>query len=84
MIIWLYSHFKTIIIILGVDVARFLIRLANESHITDWDRVHLLGFSLGGHTVGVVGAKVQELSGSKIGRITGVHIVKLLIIEIFY
>ncbi|CAL8125471.1 unnamed protein product [Orchesella dallaii] len=56
---------------IGRDAALFLVRLAKEGYITDWDRVHIIGFSLGGHTVGVVGHEVQELAGSKIGRITG-------------
>lgn len=52
--------------VVGVQVARLVERLTNETGVT-LDSVHLIGHSLGAHTAGYAG---EALAG-KVGRITG-------------
>lgn len=55
----------------GEEIAKYLVDLVKQSYTPGWDNVHIIGFSLGGQTVGVIGDAVQKLVGQKIGRITG-------------
>lgn len=52
--------------LVGRDVAKFVTWLQNELQLP-WDKIYLLGYSLGAHVAGIAGA----LSNHKIGRITG-------------
>ncbi|XP_058495033.1 lipoprotein lipase [Solea solea] len=52
--------------LVGRDVAKFVVWLQNELQLP-WDRIHLLGYSLGAHVAGIAG----DLTGHKISRITG-------------
>ncbi|XP_048833100.1 lipoprotein lipase [Brienomyrus brachyistius] len=52
--------------LVGQDVARFVRWLQAELEYP-WDRIHLLGYSLGAHVAGIAGS----LTSSKIHRITG-------------
>nr|AFO11037.1 lipoprotein lipase [Acanthogobius hasta] len=52
--------------LVGRDVAKFVTWLQNELQLP-WDRIYLLGYSLGAHVAGIAGA----LSNHKISRITG-------------
>ncbi|CAL8098255.1 unnamed protein product [Orchesella dallaii] len=56
----------------GEDVGDFLIKLKNLGLISDWDKVHIIGFSLGCHVAGVAGHRVEQMTGEKVGRITGI------------
>lgn len=37
---------------------------------TSWDKVHLIGYSLGGQVVGQIGNRIQKMAGI-VNRITG-------------
>ncbi|KAE8294211.1 Lipoprotein lipase [Larimichthys crocea] len=52
--------------LVGRDVAKFVHWLQNELQLP-WERIHLLGYSLGAHVAGIAG----DLTGHKISRITG-------------
>lgn len=52
--------------LVGRDVAKFVTWIQNELQLP-WDRVHLLGYSLGAHVAGIAG----DLTNHKISRITG-------------
>ncbi|KAJ0065115.1 hypothetical protein NL108_005592, partial [Boleophthalmus pectinirostris] len=52
--------------LVGRDVAKFVTWLQNELQLP-WDKIYLLGYSLGAHVAGIAGA----LSDKKISRITG-------------
>ncbi|XP_076009569.1 lipoprotein lipase [Genypterus blacodes] len=52
--------------LVGLDVAKFVTWLQNELGMP-WERIHLLGYSLGAHVAGVAGG----LTDHKISRITG-------------
>ncbi|CAJ1060492.1 lipoprotein lipase [Xyrichtys novacula] len=52
--------------LVGRDVAKFVSWLQKELQLP-WDRIHLLGYSLGAHVAGVAG----DLTDHKISRITG-------------
>uniref|UniRef100_A0A3B4ASK1 Lipoprotein lipase n=1 Tax=Periophthalmus magnuspinnatus TaxID=409849 RepID=A0A3B4ASK1_9GOBI len=52
--------------LVGRDVAKFVTWLQNELQLP-WDKIYLLGYSLGAHVAGIAGA----LSDNKISRITG-------------
>ncbi|KAJ3599127.1 hypothetical protein NHX12_033090 [Muraenolepis orangiensis] len=52
--------------LVGMDVAKFVNWIQNELQLP-WDRVHLLGYSLGAHVAGVAG----DLTKQQISRITG-------------
>ncbi|KAL4000390.1 transmembrane protease serine 9 [Sarotherodon galilaeus] len=52
--------------LVGRDVAKFVTWIQNELQLP-WDRVHLLGYSLGAHVAGIAG----DLTDHKISRITG-------------
>lgn len=52
--------------LVGRDVAKFVTWLQKELQLP-WDKIYLLGYSLGAHAAGIAGA----LSNNKISRITG-------------
>ncbi len=54
-------------------VGDFIIFLKNNSVISSYDQVHIIGFSIGGHVSGIAGWTVQNQTsdGSKVGPITG-------------
>ncbi|XP_034565930.1 lipoprotein lipase [Notolabrus celidotus] len=52
--------------LVGRDVAKFVSWLQKELQLP-WDRIHLLGYSLGAHVAGIAG----DLTDHKISRITG-------------
>ncbi|XP_041861727.1 lipoprotein lipase [Melanotaenia boesemani] len=52
--------------LVGRDVAKFVTWLQKELQLP-WERIHLLGYSLGAHVAGVAG----DLTDHKISRITG-------------
>ncbi|XP_068599311.1 lipoprotein lipase [Brachionichthys hirsutus] len=52
--------------LVGRDIAKFVTWMQNELNFP-WDRIHLLGYSLGAHAAGVAG----DLTDHKISRITG-------------
>lgn len=52
--------------LVGRDVAKFVSWLQKELQLP-WDRLHLLGYSLGAHVAGIAG----DLTDHKISRITG-------------
>lgn len=52
--------------LVGRDVAKFVTWIQNELQLP-WDRVHLLGYSLGAHVAGIAG----DLTNHKISQITG-------------
>ncbi|XP_068174513.1 lipoprotein lipase [Antennarius striatus] len=52
--------------LVGRDVAKFVTWIHNELNLP-WDRIHLLGYSLGAHAAGIAG----DLTDHKISRITG-------------
>ncbi|RVE53725.1 hypothetical protein evm_001617 [Chilo suppressalis] len=55
----------------GYAAAEMLADLTN-SGVLDPSRLELVGFSLGAHTAGYIGAKFQKLTGKKLDRITGI------------
>ncbi|CAL8129390.1 unnamed protein product [Orchesella dallaii] len=55
----------------GEAVGNFLVKLSELGLIKEWNDVHLIGFSLGGHVAGVAGYTVLNKTNSKVGRITG-------------
>ncbi|XP_075879075.1 lipoprotein lipase [Nelusetta ayraudi] len=52
--------------LVGRDVAKFVTWIQNELDLP-WERIHLLGYSLGAHVAGIAGT----LTNNKISRITG-------------
>lgn len=52
--------------LVGRDVAKFVTWIQNELQLP-WEKIHLLGYSLGAHVAGIAGA----LTDHKISRITG-------------
>ncbi|KAM9385119.1 lipoprotein lipase [Pholidichthys leucotaenia] len=52
--------------LVGRDVAKFVTWIQKELQLP-WERVHLLGYSLGAHVAGIAG----DLTNHKISRITG-------------
>ncbi|KAM9357812.1 lipoprotein lipase [Symphorus nematophorus] len=52
--------------LVGRDVAKFVTWLQSELQLP-WERIHLLGYSLGAHVAGIAG----DLTNHKISRITG-------------
>uniref|UniRef100_A0A7N6FAE4 Lipase domain-containing protein n=1 Tax=Anabas testudineus TaxID=64144 RepID=A0A7N6FAE4_ANATE len=52
--------------LVGRDVAKFVTWLQKELQLP-WERIHLLGYSLGAHVAGIAG----DLTDHKISRITG-------------
>ncbi|XP_068447454.1 lipoprotein lipase [Clinocottus analis] len=52
--------------LVGRDVAKFVTWLQKELQLP-WDRIHLLGYSLGAHVAGIAG----DLTDHQISRITG-------------
>ncbi|CAG07962.1 unnamed protein product, partial [Tetraodon nigroviridis] len=52
--------------LVGRDVAKFVTWIQNELRLP-WERIHLLGYSLGAHVAGIAG----DLTDHKISRITG-------------
>ncbi|ESO92956.1 hypothetical protein LOTGIDRAFT_145406 [Lottia gigantea] len=48
-----------------------LIKALKESKGMDYDDFHVIGHSLGAHAAGFTGKRITDLTGSKIGRITG-------------
>ncbi|XP_077390574.1 lipoprotein lipase [Festucalex cinctus] len=52
--------------LVGRDVAKFVTWIQKELQMP-WDRIHLLGYSLGAHVAGIAG----DLTDRKISRITG-------------
>uniref|UniRef100_UPI0037E7A007 lipoprotein lipase n=1 Tax=Semicossyphus pulcher TaxID=241346 RepID=UPI0037E7A007 len=52
--------------LVGRDIAKFVTWLQKELQLP-WDRIHLLGYSLGAHVAGIAG----DLTDRKISRITG-------------
>ncbi|XP_003974174.2 lipoprotein lipase isoform X1 [Takifugu rubripes] len=52
--------------LVGRDVAKFVSWIQNELNLP-WERIHLLGYSLGAHVAGIAG----DLTDHKISRITG-------------
>ncbi|XP_061681091.1 lipoprotein lipase [Syngnathoides biaculeatus] len=52
--------------LVGRDVAKFITWIQKELQLP-WDRIHLLGYSLGAHVAGIAG----DLTDHKISRITG-------------
>ncbi|CAL8253673.1 unnamed protein product [Merluccius merluccius] len=52
--------------LVGVDVAKFINWIRNELQLP-WNRIHLLGYSLGAHVAGIAG----DLTQRQISRITG-------------
>ncbi|CAL8308089.1 unnamed protein product [Lota lota] len=52
--------------LVGVDVAKFVNWIQNELQLP-WDKIHLLGYSLGAHVAGIAG----DLTQRQISRITG-------------
>ncbi|KAM4739377.1 lipoprotein lipase [Anableps anableps] len=52
--------------LVGRDVAKFVTWLQKELQLP-WERIHLLGYSLGAHVAGIAG----DLTDRKISRITG-------------
>ncbi len=58
----------------GQYVGDFVIFLKDNSVISSYDQVHIIGFSLGAHVSGIAGWTVQNRTAdpaSKVGRITG-------------
>ena len=64
----------------GVDLGEFLVKLYKKGLIT-FDKVHLIGYSLGGHVAGVAGFTVLAMTGQKIARITGIEPAGPLFVE---
>ncbi|XP_025424523.1 uncharacterized protein LOC112693598 isoform X2 [Sipha flava] len=54
----------------GEVLSYFLIRLV-ELRIVMPDKIHMIGHSLGAHTLGACGRKFLQITSMKIGRITG-------------
>ncbi|XP_062252415.1 lipoprotein lipase isoform X1 [Platichthys flesus] len=52
--------------LVGRDVAKFVTWIQNELQLP-WERIHLVGYSLGAHVAGIAG----DLTNHKISRITG-------------
>ncbi|XP_054645586.1 lipoprotein lipase-like isoform X2 [Dunckerocampus dactyliophorus] len=52
--------------LVGRDVAKFVTWIQKELHLS-WEKIHLLGYSLGAHVAGIAG----DLTDHKISRITG-------------
>ncbi|XP_059923439.1 lipoprotein lipase [Gadus macrocephalus] len=52
--------------LVGADVAKFVTWIQNELQLP-WDKIHLLGYSLGAHVAGIAG----DLTKRQISRITG-------------
>nr|XP_057929595.1 lipoprotein lipase-like [Doryrhamphus excisus] len=52
--------------LVGRDVAKFITWIQKELPLP-WEKIHLLGYSLGAHVAGIAG----DLTGHKISRITG-------------
>ncbi|XP_060934802.1 lipoprotein lipase [Limanda limanda] len=52
--------------LVGRDVAKFVTWIQNELQLP-WERIHLVGYSLGAHVAGIAG----DLTDHKISRITG-------------
>ncbi|ODM95274.1 Endothelial lipase [Orchesella cincta] len=55
----------------ALQVARMLGFLLNNQVINSTNDIHIIGFSLGAHVAGQAGRNVIDLTGDKIGRITG-------------
>ncbi|CAL8143761.1 unnamed protein product [Orchesella dallaii] len=55
----------------ALQVARMLVFLQENHVINSTADVHIIGFSLGAHVAGQAGRNVTDLTGEKIGRITG-------------
>ena len=49
-----------------------LINFLIVNTLTTAEKVHVIGFSLGAQVSGNAGQKFQEITGKKLGRITGV------------
>ncbi|XP_071038213.1 pancreatic lipase-related protein 2 isoform X1 [Parasteatoda tepidariorum] len=56
--------------LVGAEAAVLYYRIKDKLGIQEKD-LHLIGFSLGAHVVGFIGKRMQELRGTKPGRITG-------------
>ncbi|CAG7832152.1 unnamed protein product [Allacma fusca] len=52
-------------------IAMFLVFMQQTTTFQNMTRVHIVGFSLGAHVAGLVGRRINSLTGHKIGRITG-------------
>ena len=55
----------------GSSTGEFLDNLMTASGLSHAD-LHLVGFSLGGHGVGAMGRKLEELTGTKVDRLTAI------------
>lgn len=55
----------------ALKVAQMLVFLYNNEAIRSMENIHIIGFSLGAHVAGQAGRNVTDLTGHKIGRITG-------------
>lgn len=68
----LYPFIVDNVATVGEYVGEFVVFLKNNSVISSYDQVHVIGFSLGGHVSGIAGWTVQNrTNGEKLGRITG-------------
>ncbi|OWR41693.1 putative lipase [Danaus plexippus plexippus] len=66
---WLYLRASTYVRFIGERIGHVL--AAMVQHGQDPKKIHLVGHSLGAHIAGFIGKTFYNLTGSRIGRITG-------------
>lgn len=66
-----YNNYADCTTNVALEVARMLVFLHKNNAINNTGSVHIVGFSLGAHVAGQAGRNVTDLTGDKIGRITG-------------
>lgn len=66
-----YTNAVGYVPIVGRQLAAFLVTLESQCRI-QYDSLHLVGFNLGSHVVGIAGREVFLLRQQQVARITGI------------